>query len=103
GTEARSRINDALGGSGFFPANALIRDGNYLAASVSRRSILWRLELNYGSDGLVGLGSGASGVTSGRGWMSARVKFGVLGRGAALSARSATEIGDDVPQFLFRL
>ena len=35
--------------------------------------------------------------------MSARARFSLLGRGVGLTARTATELGDDIPQMQFRV
>ena len=100
-TRARSRVNDWLGGSGQFPENPGIREGDYVTSSVSRRLLAGPLDAYYGVDGLVAISGPASAAA--RFWASARVGFGIAGRTGVLSLKAGTVKGDDVPQLRYRI
>jgi hypothetical protein len=102
-TRSRSSLNDALGGTGQFPSNPAVLVGDFLGASLQRRSLLGTLDVRYGVEGLTGVGGTGSGVSSARAWSSARLRFAIAGRGGALTLRAGTTVGEDIPQMLFRV
>ena len=96
-TDARSAINDLLGGSGDFPDNPSITEGFFLGVSATLDGVVgtgtWRL----GAEGLSGAGS-----TTGRFMGELRQRaFGV--RGITVTGRAGIATSDTLPQSRFRL
>jgi hypothetical protein len=91
---AHSAVNDFLGGTGDFPDNPPVADGDYGLAGIRLEGygpVRWML----GADGI-----GGKGVTSGR--VMGQLQRGAGGvRGATLRLK-AGYAGSDLPQLLFR-
>ncbi len=92
--EAHSAVNDFLGGTGDFPANPPIADGDYGIAGL-RADGYGRLRWTLSGEGIAG-----SGVASGRAMMQLQRGFGGV-RGATVRLR-AGYAGSDLPQLQFR-
>jgi hypothetical protein len=99
-TRARSGINDVLGGTGFFPANAPIVNGDYLRAGLSRRSGIGPFQFGQGIETLYRLEDEA---LAARIWGTATSSFEVFGRGGSIRARAGQLFGDDLEQMWFRV
>ncbi len=97
-TEASSGINDQLGGSGTFPFNTPVAEGDFVRAFATRRSFAGPVELAQGVEGLFG-----ADVASTRIWGSARLPFTVLDRTGEWNFRVGGLAGDMVPQMLYRV
>jgi hypothetical protein len=96
-TRASSGVNDFLGGTGAFPANPMIAEGDYLRASVrTSRRIGWST-ITAGVEGL-----GSDSLIGGRGWISATVPFRVVRHTGTLTVRTGYAVGDSIPQLQFR-
>jgi len=96
-TEARSAINDFLGGSGDFPANPAITEGFFVGLTATL-------------DGVAGTGSwrvGAEGLTSDgsvTGRLMGQLRQRAFGmRGVTLTGRAGVTTDDPFPQSEFRL
>lgn len=97
-TVASSGVNDRLGGSGVFPLNSPVAEGDFLRAYVRRRSFVGPVELQQGVEGLLG-----EGVLSTRIWGAARLPFTLFERTGQLNVRAGGLAGDEVPQMLYRV
>ena len=97
-TVATSRVNDALGGDGRFPANPPVADGEYLRLVVSRADALGPVTLRTGSD--LAFGGGPAAV---RFWARGRAFFRLAGRGTTVSGTVGTVAGERLPQLLLRV
>ncbi len=95
---ASSRISDGFGGSGTFPTNTPVAEGDHVRAYAARRSFVGPAELRTGLEGLVG-GS----ISSGRAWGAVRVPFSLLRRTGEMNLRIGGLAGDLVPQMLYRV
>lgn len=99
-TRSRSGINDVLGGTGFFPVNAPIVDGDYLRTQVSRRSYVGPVDVGQGAETLYRIDDESSAT---RVWGTAKLPFEILGRRGSLLARGGHLFGDDMEQMWFRV
>jgi hypothetical protein len=97
-TVASSGINDRFGGSGVFPINPRVAEGDYVRAFVRRRSSVGPVELSQGMEGLVG-----SDVFSTRFHGAARLPFRIFDRTGELNLRAGALAGDRVLQMLYRV
>lgn len=97
-TVATSRVNDALGGDGRFPANPPVADGEYLRLVLSRSDALGPVMLRMGSEAAF-----TGGLAAARFWARGRAFFRLAGRGAALSGTVGAVAGDPLPQLLLRV
>ena len=96
-TEARSAINDFLGGSGDFPANPSVTEGFFVGLTATLDGVAgtgtWRL----GAEGL-----GGADVVTGRFMAELRQRaFGM--RGVTVTGRAGLATSDTLPQVQFRL
>lgn len=94
--EAESELNDLIGGSGKFPLNPPIREGNYLGAAIRLEGSRGRLAWDLTGDGLAGEGEGV-----------ARIAGGLTGRfgsrhGLTISLKGGIASDTTLPQELFR-
>ncbi|HEU4799265.1 MAG TPA: hypothetical protein VFS94_01410 [Gemmatimonadales bacterium] len=94
--EARSAVNDWLGGTGQFPLNPPILEGDFGVAGV-RVDHFGGLRWTLAADGLKG-----AGVTSGRVWGEARKGWGGA-RGFTVRLKGGVADAAAPPQMLFRL
>lgn len=97
-TVASSGINDLLGGTGVFPENTSVIEGDFLRASVSRRSFVGPVDLQQGVEALAG-----AGMFSARFWGAGRIPFQVAERSGELNFRAGGLAGDDMPQMRYRV
>ena len=98
--EARSALNDWLGGTGRFPANPAVADGTWGGATVRLsgvRPARWTL----GAEGLTGERLTGEGATGGRAWAEVRYAVGDV-RGATLRLKGGLASTDALPQLGFR-
>ncbi len=96
-TDARSAINDFLGGSGDFPVNPAVTEGFFVGLTATLDGVVgtgtWRL----GAEGL-----GGADVVTGRFMAELRQRaFGM--RGVTLTGRAGVATSDTLPQSRFRL
>jgi hypothetical protein len=91
-----SPVNDFFGGTGVFPPNPPIAQGDYVRGGAVRHLRYGPVDLRAGVEALVG------DSTAGRGWLDLRGRFRVAGRSGAISLRSAYAAGDTLPQLFFR-
>ena len=96
---ASSGINDRFGGSGIFPPNTPVAEGDFVRVFAARRSFVGPAELHTGVEALLG----GDTVTTGRAWGAVRVPFSLLRRTGELNLRAAGLVGDLVPQMLYRV
>jgi hypothetical protein len=94
--EAQSELNDLIGGSGRFPINPGVLEGNYFGAAArldgQRGFTGWSLT----GDGLVGEGEGVARISG-----EVRQRVGSK-RGLTIGLKAGVASGDDLPQGLFR-
>jgi hypothetical protein len=94
--EAESELNDLIGGSGVFPFNPPVREGNFFGAAAridgQRGFTGWSLT----ADGLAGEGEGVVRLAG-----EVRQRLGKK-RGLTLSLKAGAASGDQLPQALFR-
>jgi hypothetical protein len=95
---AGSAINDVLGGSGLFPPNPGIAEGDFLRLSVERSARPGPLRVRVGADGMRG-----SALSAGRVWARTGLSFRMLGRRVVLGVAGGTMAGDSLPQLRFRV
>ena len=94
--EAKSAVNDLLGGDGFFPANPPVADGDYALGSVrlaKLAGVRWMLS----AEGIAGEGD-----VGGRAYGEARYTRGGA-RGLTLRMKAGIASPDVAPQLRFRL
>jgi len=95
--QAKSGLNDVLGGSGLFPPNPGVAGGDYLRASIRpTRHVGWST-ISFGVEGLA-----SDSLVGGRGWVAAQLPFRVLRRTGTLTLRTGYAVGDSIPQLQFR-
>jgi hypothetical protein len=94
--EAESELNDLLGGSGRFPVNPQVREGNYFGAALRLDGERGFTGWNITGDGLAGDGASVARV-----YGEVRQRVGHK-RGLSLSFKTGIASGDDIPQALFR-
>jgi len=97
-TVAASRVNDALGGDGRFPANPPVVEGEYLRLAVSRADALGPVGLRAGGEVAF-----APGLAAARFWARGRTFFRLAGRGTTLSGSVGAVAGEALPQLLLRV
>lgn len=97
-TATGSAVNDALGGSGQFPPNPTVAEGDYLHAAVAPHWRIDRVSIDAGFEALVG-----DTATAARAWIGATIPFDVAGRTGALSLRTGHTAADPLPQLRYRL
>jgi hypothetical protein len=95
---ARAGLNDLLGGSGDFPVNPSVLEGDFVGALVSPHRRIGSAELTLGLEGLVG-----ETATGGRAWAAAKIPLRLAGRTGALSLKTGHTVGDSLPQLWFRV
>lgn len=95
---ARSGLNDLLGGSGIFPPNPPILDGDFVGASAHRPKSLGPVNVEAGLDALAGVGGAGQGRTGARLWGTGRLRFNLAGRGGTVTLRGGVNAGDSLPQ-----
>ena len=97
-TVASSGINDLLGGSGVFPENPPVVEGDFVRAYATRRSFVGPVELQQGVEALVG-----AGMFSARFWGAGRLPFRLVQRSGELNVRAGGLAGDDISQMRYRV
>jgi hypothetical protein len=96
--EVGSAVNDFLFGSGEFPDNPAIVEGDFVTAGLRRVFVVGRGEVRFGADGQIGApGSGL------RGWASAHLPFTAWDREGTIRLRAGLAGGDELPQLMFRV
>ncbi len=96
--EARSWINDALGGTGRFPLNPDIREGSYGGAQLRLDGQSGRARWSLGTDVL---GNSTRGTARAYGWASRPLLPGV--RVPTLTLRGGLATANPLPQQVFRI
>jgi hypothetical protein len=94
--EAKSGVNDFLGGRGLFPENPPVAEGDYGTGSL-RLNGFGRLRWTLGVDGLAG-----GGITSARAFVDARRSFGGA-QGLTLRVKGGVADASAPPQMQYRL
>ncbi len=96
-TDARSAINDFLGGTGDFPPNPAITEGFFIGVTATLSGVAGTGTWRIGAEGL-----GGEGETTGRFMAELRQRaFGM--RGVTLTGRAGVATTDPLPQMAFRL
>jgi len=96
-TDARSAINDFLGGSGDFPPNPAVTEGFFIGVTATLSGVAGTGTWRIGAEGL-----GGEGATTGRFMAEVRQRaFGM--RGITITGRGGVATTDPLPQMAFRL
>lgn len=96
-TDARSAINDLLGGSGDFPDNPGVTEGFFVGVTASLEGVVGTGNWRIGAEGL-----GGEAGTTGR--FMAELRQRVFGmRGVTVTGRGGVATTDPLPQSAFRL
>jgi hypothetical protein len=96
-TAAGSGVNDFLGGSGVFPVNPGVVEGDFVRASIEPSRRFGWTTLSLGVEALV-----SEAAAGGRGWVTAQVPFWFLQRTGTVTLRTGYAVGDSLPQLEFR-
>ena len=94
--EAESELNDLIGGSGRFPVNPPVREGNYFGGAIRLDGQRGFTGWNITGDGLAGEGESVARV-----YGEVRQRIGHK-RGLSLSLKTGIASSDAIPQALFR-
>ncbi len=96
--EAKSGVNDFLGGSGIFPENPAVKDGTFGGLSGVLEGFGFRTRWRLGADLL-----GGAGEVSGRFYGVVRQTLGGGARNPSLALKGGIATSTDLPQHQFRL
>ncbi|MFN8652621.1 MAG: hypothetical protein U0133_11995 [Gemmatimonadales bacterium] len=96
--EARSWLNDALGGTGRFPRNPAVREGTYGGGLLKLEGLQGRTRWSFSADVLANDARG-----TGRAWVYASHPLWGGRRAPTLAVRAGVATADPLPQQLFRL